>query len=379
VLAQFAGTSPWFAGNAVIGNLFLEGNTLSIGWITSLVQIGFILGTLVYALRGWPDRYAPTLVFLLSSVCCAAANLSLIAFPSSEAMTILFRILTGFFLAGIYPVGMKIAADWNPGGLGRSLGFLVGALVLGTAFPHLLNAGIVTIHWKAIFIITSLMCLLSGLVTRYVIGDGPAHVYQKAIPRWSDLRNIFRDRSFRSAAFGYFGHMWELYTFWAFVPLIIVLAGVESQAFDLLIFYIIALGAVGCMAGGVLSGWWGHRRIAIAALFLSGSCCLASPWALQLAPHLLVPFLLAWGFAVVADSPQFSALVAKHAPGEQKGTALSIVISIGFSITIVSIQCLEWLAFSRTVPLQYVFLFLLPGPVFGLWAMCGGIQKKAGG
>ena len=250
--------------------------------------------------------------------------------------------MTGFFLAGIYPVGMKIAADYYEKGLGKSLGYLVGALVLGTAFPHLLKGFSGGLPWRLVLIITSTLATIGGGVMLLFIPDGPFRKASQGVDLSAFLK-IFKNSKFRSAAFGYFGHMWELYTFWAFVPVMLTTYLAQNPTTVLNVslwsFIIVGLGGLACVAGGYLSQIFGSKKIATAALLLSGICCLLSPLIFYTtSPILFLSFLIFWGLVVIADSPLFSTLVAKNAPAENKGTALTIVNSIGFAITIVSIQ-----------------------------------------
>jgi len=351
------------------GHFSLRSNAL--GHLTAAVQFGFIAGTLVFALFTLADRISPSKVFFTSAVAGAAWNLAL-AWNGNTLLTLLIcRFLTGFFLAGVYPVGMKIAADHFPGGLGKSLGYLVGALVLGTAFPHFLHATPGHPDWKVIIMATSGLALLGGTMVLVAVPDGPSR-QPAGKTDLSAFYRVFRDPALRRAAGGYFGHMWELYAFWAFVP---VLVGtymtwhpdtfLRLQAWS---FAAIAVGGPACVASGYLAQRFGTRRTAFIALLISGTCCLLSPWMItQASPVLFVAFILCWGMTVVADSPLFSTLVATHASAAQKGTALTIVTCVGFAITIVSIQLLNGL--SGIVGPQFLFLFLAPGPAIGLWSM----------
>ena len=376
VFAQFAGTSLWFAGNAILDQLAAEGNELSIGWITSMVQMGFIAGTLVFAVFSIADRYSPSRIFLLSCVTAAVVNLLIIPLASSGVGVAVIRFLTGFCLAGIYPVGMKIASDWYREGLGRALSFLLAALVLGTAFPHLLRAGIFHLDWKSTLITISVMAIVGGLVVSLVVKDGPGSVHRDGKSGKFAFFQLFWESAFRKYAFGYFGHMWELYSFWAFVPLFLLSYGITKDQASLWTFLVIATGAVGCMVGGLASGKFGNARVASAALLVSGSCCLLSGVFYQLPWLGFLVSMLAWGAAVIADSPQFSALIANSAPPHLKGTALSIVTSLGFSITIISIAVLETVVLQDLLPVEWAFLVLSPGPLLGLMAMFSGARKK---
>ncbi len=367
VASQFAGTSLWFAGNAVLGDLQQAWGLApdALGYITSAVQLGFICGTLVFAFLAVADRYSPRLVFLLCSLAGAAANLGVLAADGGLTPLLACRFATGFFLAGIYPVGMKIAAGWYRTGLGNALGFLVGALVLGTAFPHLLKALGQSWPWEGVLAGVSLIAASGGLLMYLLVPDGPnLGKGSKFDPR--ALAAVFASKGFRASSFGYFGHMWELYAFWAFVPVVLVARAPEFNV-PLWSFIIIAVGALGCVVGGLLSLRAGSARVAQVQLAASGVCCLISPLLLLAPPPVVLAFLIFWGIAVVGDSPQFSALNAANAPRESVGSALTIANCIGFAITIGSIQLLNTV--SGTLPVEYLFLLLAPGPVLGLLAL----------
>jgi MFS family permease len=372
VIAQFFCTSLWFAGNAVLPDIikiFLLDESF-LANLTSAVQFGFITGTFIFALLTIADRFSPSVVFFSCSVAAAIFNLGIIINGIPSAALLLFRFFTGFFLAGIYPVGMKIASDYFQKGLGRSLGFLVGALVLGTAFPHLLKSITAQLPWKYVIYSISTLSVLGGLLILFFVPDGPFRKKSQQL-NFTAFKNGFSNKNFRSAAVGYFGHMWELYTFWAFVP-VILLANKNyyhnNINVPLFSFLIIACGSVACVAGGLLSQRWGAKRIATIALFLSCCCCLLSPlFLLNSSPSLLISFLFFWGLVVIADSPLFSTLVAQNVAEESRGTSLTMVNCIGFSITIISIQAIK--IFSTIIATQYLYLLLAIGPVAGLIAL----------
>ena len=382
VFAQFCCTSLWFAGNGVMNDLIKTYNfdLSAVGHLTSAVQFGFITGTLFFAFFTIADRFSPSKVFFYSALFGALFNVGMTWEDNSAGSLILLRFLTGFSLAGIYPVGMKIASDHYRKGLGTSLGFLVGALVLGTAFPHLLRAltGSEALPWRLVLYITSALAAFGGIIILLLVPDGP---YRRPmlIKKFSAFLDVFRLREFRAAALGYFGHMWELYAFWAFVPLILAMYTQMhphlNMNISLISFIIIGCGGFACIAGGYISKIFGAKRTAATALFLSGLCCLLSPlFLLQDSIEILLIFLIFWGLVVVADSPLFSTLVAKNAPEEARGTALTIVNSIGFAITIFSIQLLNFMA-SGIHP-AYLYLFLAPGPITGLLLLFRRGEKR---
>lgn len=381
VFAQFCCTSLWFAGNGIMADLVrdFDLNSSALGHLTSAVQLGFITGTLVFALLSIADRYSPSRVFFISAQIGGLFNLGIILEGNTMASLLSFRFLTGFFLAGIYPVGMKIAADYYQKGLGRSLGYLVGALVIGTALPHLVKGFTISLDWQFVLIITSSLAAVGGLLVLTLVPNGP---YRKRSQKldFSVVFKVFKNRSLRTAALGYFGHMWELYAFWAFVPVMLAtyisIYPDTSINMPVLSFLIIAIGGLACVLGGYLSQKMGSKKTATIALLLSCSCCILSPLIFYSDSGLfLVIFLLFWGMMVVADSPLFSTLVAHNAAAESKATALTIVNSIGFAISILSIQLLTLLR--EIMDLKYIYVFLALGPIMGLVALFSKTNKVA--
>ncbi|MDF2189212.1 MFS transporter [Paraflavitalea sp. CAU 1676] len=376
VLSQFAGTSLWFAGNAILADLpALATRPEAVGHMTAAVHIGFIAGTLLFALLTIADRFYAPRVFFFSCVLGATANAATLFTADSYSLLLLGRFLTGFLLAGIYPVGMKIAADWFDKGLGKALGLLVGALVFGTAFPHLLKGVSWKLSWQAVIIATSAFAVVGGLLILLFVHEGPfkkkASGFHPAI-----LGQVFRSPDFRAASFGYFGHMWELYTLWAFVPLMLKAnstAHGTTLNLSLWSFYIIAAGGCSCMLGGLLSQKIGSARVAITALLTSAVCASTSYFFIHLPPVIFLPFMLIWGLAVTADSPQFSTLTALTAPPAYKGTAVTAVISLGFMVSIISIQAMNYLL--ELAPHAITYLALAPGPILGLLA-CRRLLNK---
>lgn len=371
VLAQFTCTSLWFAGNAAMPQLIPVLGILEsdLGFVTSSVQFGFIIGTLFYAIFTVADRFNPSNVFFISALLGALFNVLIIIDGISFSQLLAFRFLTGFFLAGIYPVGMKIASDYFEKGLGKAMSFLVGALVLGTAFPHLIASIETDFSWKFILVITSTLAVLGGLTIKMFVGIGPYRKQGQKL-KFSSMKQVFSNREFRAASIGYFGHMWELYAFWAFVPIILgMYSDFHRQDFNasLLSFFIIGIGGLACVVGGMLSERIGVKKVATYSLMFSGFCCVLSIVMFQFSPVLFLIFLFFWGCVVIADSPLFSTLVAQTAPPELKGTALTLVTCIGFSMTIMSIQLLSYL--TGVINPEYLFLVLSIGPAFGIWSL----------
>jgi DHA1 family inner membrane transport protein len=365
--AQLAGTSLWFAVNGVLPDLqrAVALPATALGTLTSAVQLGFIAGTLTFALLTVADRFSPRLLFLLCALAGAAANALGIPFAQDYPVLVLLRFATGFFLAGIYPVGMKIAAAWYTRGLGAALGLLIGALVLGTALPHGLRALGADWPWQRVMLAVSLIALAGGVALYLLVPDSP-HLPRAARIKPTALAVIWRDPKVRASAFGYFGHMWELYAVWALLPLIVG-SRIGPQSVSAAAFWIIAAGSLGCAGGGWLALRLGSARVAAAQLATSGACCLLAPLALTAPLPLFWAWLAVWGVTVVGDSPQFSSLTALNAPRDAVGSVLTFVNSIGFAITIVSIQVFA--AAATSVPLGELLPWLAIGPILGLYAL----------
>lgn len=341
-------------------------------------MLGFIAGTLLFAFFSLADRFSPVKLFFISSICGAVANSSVAWLASDATSLFILRFVTGFFIAGIYPVGMKIAADWFEKGLGKAMGFLLGALILGTAFPHLLKNRDFELPWKSVLYYTATFAAIGGILMLYYVGDGP---YRKKSGgfQWNAFGKIFNSKKWRQAAIGYFGHMWELYTFWGFLPVILALyAGKKGVDLNipLLSFLIIATGSIGAIAGGYVSRSWGSAKVASTALFISGLCCFLSPFFYNLPISLFLFFLFVWGLTVSPDSPQFSTLVAQYAPDELRGTALTIYNSIGFSISTISLIVIDRIYYSnRFISGENTMALLGLGALFGLPSMFRLIKK----
>lgn len=380
VFSQFAGTSLWFAANAVIKDMAVELGLAAdvLSAISSAVQFGFISGTLLFAVFTVADRFSPSRIFFLCALAGALSNL-LLLWVSSLQGVLASRFVTGLCLAGVYPIGMKIAADHHDKGLGKALGYLVGALVLGTAFPHLLNDLRAGVNWHYVIVAVSALAVLGGLAILIGVPDGPYRI-KGGSPDLSLAFKLFRNPNFRSAAFGYFGHMWELYTFWAFVPVLLSYYVLIRPGSDInisvLSFIIIAIGSVGCIAGGYVSLKKGSPFAAFIFLLVSGLCCIGAYFFMQQSLYVFVFCLLIWGTAVVADSPQFTTLVAQSVDVKERGTALTIVNSIGFAITIVSIQVITIV--QARLGFEYIYFFLAAGPLFGLLYTGKLLLKRTG-
>ncbi|MBP5981554.1 MAG: MFS transporter [Halomonas sp.] len=373
VIAQLFGTSLWFSVNGV-GPALQAAVGLSesdLGLLTIAVQGGFITGTLLIATTGLADRMRASHLFALSAVLGALVNAAFIGVAESITLATVARFLTGLCLAGIYPLGMKLVVSWTPDHAGAALGWLVGMLTLGIASPHLLRGLTLHLPWQWPLLLASLLALAAAYMI-FRLGVGPHLPAKVSNGRpWAGL-NAFKQRQFRKAAMGYFGHCWELYAFWALVPFLVsrelerLNAATNLQPW--LSFAVIALGLPGCVWAGRWSRKVGSAHVAFVALLTSGMLCLIYPLVGSFSPWLLLSLLGLWGVSVIADSAQFSALASAHAPPERLGAALALMNAVGFGLTIPSIALVTALWSSQGVA---VIWWLLPGPMLGLIAMHG--------
>jgi DHA1 family inner membrane transport protein len=368
VLAQFAGTSLWFAINAVMPDLQRQMGWAAsdVGRLTSALQLGFIAGTLVFAVLTIADRYSSRRVFLMCSLAGALCTLGALFQVESFSALLFWRACTGFFLAGIYPVGMKIAAQWFPKGLGVALGWLVGALVLGSASAHGIRALTTDLPWSTVMLSVAGLAAMGGLMLYVFVPEPDQKSSQAKQLQWRALAVVWTDRRVRSSVLGYFGHMWELYTLWVLVPLILA-TRFEGTQLSLAAFAVIGVGALGCILGGLLAQRWGSAWVATAQLIVSGLCCVLAPWLLDAPLEWMMFWLMVWGVTAAGDSPQFSTLTASNAPPQAVGSVLTLTNSIGFGISIVSIELFTSL--SASINLGSLLPWLGVGPLLGIWAM----------
>lgn len=370
-LAELFGMSVWFSASAVVPTLAAAWGLSDSGraGLTMSVQLGFVLGALASALLSLADRVKGPLLFAVSSLLAGTATV-LIPVAGGPGAALALRFLTGIFLAGVYPVGMKIMATWTREDRGFGVGLLVGALTMGSAIPHLLGAVSGVADWRSILGGSGLLAATGGGLALALVREGPFRARPPGFD-WRYAGALWKDKAIALANLGYFGHMWELYAAWTWVPVFLAASfrasGASTRAASLAGFSFIASGAAGSLVAGRLADRLGRTAVTSGAMAVSGTCCLTAGALYAGNPWLLAGLCLVWGSAVVADSAQFSAGVSELCPAGRMGTVLTLQTSLGFLLTLVSIRLVPTLV--GLVTWRWAFAFLALGPAAGIWAM----------
>jgi MFS family permease len=363
--------TTWFSASAVVPQLRAEWD-LSDGaaaWLTIAVQLGFVCGALVSSLLNLSDVVSPRHVILGGAVGAAGVN-GLLPVAGGAAAGVPLRFAAGFFLAGVYPPALKLMATWFRKGRGNALGILVGALTVGQAMPHLVN-GLGGLDWRAVIYATSALTLAGGLIAELAVREGP-FPFPRATFDPGQAGRVFANRGVRLASFGYFGHMWELFAMWAWFLVFfsdgLVARGAQvGSAAAYATFAVIGVGGLGCWAGGILGDRLGRTRTTALMMAVSGTCCVLVGLLFGAPSWLVLLVGLVWGFAVVADSAQFSTMVTELADQAYVGTALTLQLALGFILTVATIWLIPVL--EDAVGWRWAFAFLAPGPALGVLAM----------
>jgi MFS family permease len=374
-ISELLAMAPWFSASAVAPALAREWalSPAATAWLTISVQLGFVVGALVSAMLTLADRLSARRLVVGSAAVAAAATLGVAAAPG-VTLGIACRLLTGAALAGVYPPGMKIAAGWFKEGRGLAIGILVGALTLGSASPHLVRWAVSPAAWRVVLVVAAVSAIAGGLLVLLVPNDGP---FAAPSPPFSlaAAPRILKDRAVALANLGYLGHMWELYAMWTWMAVFVTaseharrgpVADVTALA-ALVTFAVVGSGAIGCWLGGRYADRWGRTLVTSAAMVVSGSCAIAVGFFFGGSLIGLIPLLLVWGIAVVADSAQFSAAVSELAPCDYVGTALTLQTSLGFLLTCLTIYMLPLVA--AAIGWRWSMSVLAIGPALGVWAM----------
>jgi MFS family permease len=370
-VALTLGMTTWFSASAVIPALRSTWNLAdaSAAWLTIAVQLGFVAGAILSSLFNLADLVSLRKVILSGAAGAALAN-ALLLVAEGPALAIPLRFATGFFLAGVYPPAFKLMATWTREARGTALGVLAGAISVGSATPHLVNA-LGGLDWRVVVVVTSGLTFAGGAIAFALVREGP-FPFAQAIFDPGQIGKVLGNRGVRLASLGYFGHMWELFAMWAwfvafFAAQLEASGSRSTSAAPLATFAVIAIGGVGCWLGGILGDRWGRTRITSLMMLLSATCALLIGLLFQGPPWIILAVGLVWGFTVIADSAQFSTMVTELADQAYVGTALTLQLALGFTLTVATIWLIPEL--EKAFTWRWAFAFLVPGPLLGAIAM----------
>lgn len=366
--------SLWFSASAIVPELKMVWNLNSImeAWVTASVQIGFIVGTLFSAYFSIPDRYNSRNIFSISALLGSIFNLTLI-FIDQAFLGIVLRFFTGVALAGVYPTAVKLISQWFSNKRGIAIGILIGALSLGSALPHFVVMFFSSVNWKIVIIVSSILTLIAAIIMNWILVDAPTTAKRNPVS-FRLIKKVVKNKPVMLANYGYFGHMWELYAMWTWLPFFLTASFMKNSPqidpfFSALVSFLSigVAGAVGCIVGGYVSDKIGRSNLTIIAMAVSAVSSILIGFTFGLSIWITLVISLIWGVSVIADSAQFSAAVTEFSESEYVGTAVTFQMSVGFLITIFSINLIPFL--QEHIGWEWVFAVLSIGPILGIISM----------
>lgn len=372
--AELFALSLWFSGSVVAFDL-IEVWGVNAGlspWLSAAVPAGFVIGALVSSSIGLADRFNTRYVFALAALLGALFN-GLILFTDQAIIGILLRVLTGVMLAGVYPTAVKLLSQWFPAKRGLAIGVLIAGLTIGSAMPQFFITFIGALHWQYVIIASSTLAVFAAAIIYFILDDAPV-TQKKTYFSFNLLKSVIRNKPVMLANYGYFGHMWELYAMWTWLPLFFSASFLTHDASTSLAFIAFAsflcigvAGGAGSIIGGLVADKVGRARLTIYSMVISSLCCLVVGFTFGQSVWLTLTLAMIWGASVISDSAQFSAAVSEFAEVEYIGTALTFQMCVGFLITIFSINLIPYA--EALMGWEWVFSILAIGPILGIISM----------